>query len=110
MSAIKEAHVKQPKQAAKQMGRKPVTREATEAAREVDGAGWGRAVGIPEAHGGRGGSMSGAGSVPDASFGIPGAVFPCHFTFIAPHSTHRIQLHCQPSRMTPLSLAGKTIV
>ena len=35
------------------MGRKPVTREATEAAREVDGAGWGRAVGIPEAHGGR---------------------------------------------------------
>ena len=45
MSAIKEAHVKQPKQAAWQMGRKPVTREATEAAREVDGAdGGGRLV------------------------------------------------------------------
>ena len=43
MSAIKEAHVKQPKQAARQMGCKPVTREATEAAREVDGpdgGGW----------------------------------------------------------------------
>ena len=37
MSAIKEAHVKQPKQAARQMGSKPVTREATETAREVDG-------------------------------------------------------------------------
>jgi len=45
VSAIKEAHVKQPKQAARQMGRKPVTREATEAAREVDGAdGGGRLV------------------------------------------------------------------
>lgn len=45
MSAIKEAHVKQPKQAARQMGRKPVTREATEAAREVDGPdGGGRLV------------------------------------------------------------------
>ena len=37
MSAIKEAHIKQPKQAARQLGRKPVTREATEAVREVDG-------------------------------------------------------------------------
>ena len=45
MSAIKEVHVKQPKQAARQMGRKPATREATEAAREVDGAdGGGRLV------------------------------------------------------------------
>ena len=45
MSAIKEAHVKQPKQAARQMGRKPVTREATEAACEVDVAdGGGRLV------------------------------------------------------------------
>jgi len=45
VSAIKEAHVKQPKQAARQMGRKPVTREATEAAREVDGPdGGGRLV------------------------------------------------------------------
>ena len=45
MSAIKEAHVKQPKQAARQMGRKPVTCEATEAAREVDGLdGGGRLV------------------------------------------------------------------
>ena len=75
MSEIKEAHVKQPKQAAKQMGRKPVTREATEAAREVDGAGWERAVGIPEAHGGRGGSMHGDGSVPDVSFGSNNSLF-----------------------------------
>jgi len=37
VSAIKEAHVKQPKQAVRQLGRKPVTREATEAVREVDG-------------------------------------------------------------------------
>ena len=45
MSATKEADVKQTKQAARQMGRKPVTREATEAAREVDGPdGGGRLV------------------------------------------------------------------
>ena len=45
MSAIKEAHVKHPKQAARQMGHKPVTREVTEAAREVDRAdGGGRLV------------------------------------------------------------------
>ena len=42
MSAIKEAHIKQPKQAARQMGRKPITREATEAACEVDGPDGGR--------------------------------------------------------------------
>ena len=45
MSAIKEPHVKQPKRAARQMGRKTVTRKAIEAAREVDGPdGGGRLV------------------------------------------------------------------
>ena len=57
------------------MGCKPVTREATEVAREVDGAGWGQAVGIPEAHGGRGESVCGAGLVPDASFGSNNSLF-----------------------------------